>query len=188
MQAEKYRPLRIPSLEVVLALSARMSLRWSLKQMSVASSDRLGCVHEGPGASRKRVRARSADDTTADPPRAATEVYRLACGNVLPTRESRRVRPPRSAALCRPAAWNAFHLRRTAAEGGKPLRCLNANEYLHRFTKQVGLVHCGIGHVQCSLIEFIIDGDSGSHRQTSRASIMMHLGINYCIKKSGFPS
>jgi hypothetical protein len=57
------------------------------------------------------------------------------------------------------------------AEGGKALRCLNANEYLHRFAKQIGLVHSGIGQVQRALIEFIVDGDSGSHEQPSCASI-----------------
>jgi hypothetical protein len=40
---------------------------------------------------------------------------------------------------------------------------LNANEYLHRFAKQIGLAHPGIGYIQRSLVEFIIDGDGGSH-------------------------
>jgi hypothetical protein len=42
---------------------------------------------------------------------------------------------------------------------------LNANEHPHRFAKQIGLVHSGIGYVQRSLIEFVIDGDRGSQEQ-----------------------
>jgi hypothetical protein len=65
-----------------------------------------------------------------------------------------------------------------AAESGKALRRLNANEHSHRFAKQIGLVHTGIGYVQRSLIEFIIDGNRGSQLQASCASKMMHISIN----------
>jgi hypothetical protein len=64
--------------------------------------------------------------------------------------------------LCGPSTRNHLHPGRFAAESGKALRRLNANEYPNRFAKQIGLVHSGIGYVQGSLIEFIIDGDSGS--------------------------
>jgi hypothetical protein len=64
--------------------------------------------------------------------------------------------------LCGPSTRDHLHLGRFAAESGKALRRLNANEYPNRFAKQIGLVRSGIGYVQRSLIELIIDGDSGS--------------------------
>ena len=67
--------------------------------------------------------------------------------------------------LCGPSTRNYLHLRRLAAESGKTLPRLNANEYPHRFAKQIGLVHSRIGYVQRSLIELIIDGNGGSQEQ-----------------------
>ena len=64
--------------------------------------------------------------------------------------------------LCGPATRNHLHLGRLAAESGQALRRLNAYEYPNRFANQIGLVRSGIGYVQGSLKEFIIDGDSGS--------------------------
>jgi hypothetical protein len=39
---------------------------------------------------------------------------------------------------------------------------LNADEHIHRFAKQVGLVHSGVRNLKRSVIEFIINGDGGS--------------------------
>ena len=80
--------------------------------------------------------------------------------------------------LCGTSTRNHLHLGRLAAESGKSLARLNADEHLHRFAKQISFVHSGIGYIKRSLIEFIIDGDCGSQEQALCASNMMHISIN----------
>jgi hypothetical protein len=67
--------------------------------------------------------------------------------------------------LCGPPTRDRFHLARFAAESGKSLPRLNADEQLHCFAKQVGLVHSRIRDLERSVVEFIIDGDGGSQGQ-----------------------
>jgi hypothetical protein len=64
-----------------------------------------------------------------------------------------------------PATRNQLHLGRSATESRKPLSRLNADEHLHRFAKQVSIVHSGVRDLERSLIEFIINGDGGSQEQ-----------------------
>jgi hypothetical protein len=64
--------------------------------------------------------------------------------------------------LCGPATRNHLHLGGFASESGKSLPSLNADENVHRFAKQVGLVHSGVRDLERSVIEFIINGDCGS--------------------------
>ena len=78
-------------------------------------------------------------------------------------------------ALSGPSARDHLHLRRLSAESGKAFRRLNSNEYPHRFAKQIGLVHSGIGYVQRSLIELIVDGNGGSQEQ-----------VLFCIKSDAY--
>ena len=95
-----------------------------------------------------------------------------------PDRRIREDSSQRPETLCGPSTRNHLHLWRLAAESGKALRRLNANEHPHCFAKQIGLVHSGFGYVQRSLIEFIVDGNGGSQEQASFASNMMHISIN----------
>ena len=80
--------------------------------------------------------------------------------------------------LCGPATRNHLHLGGFAAESGKSLPRLNADEHLHCFAKQVGLVRPRIGDLKRSVIEFIINGDGGSQGAGPRASIVMYYSIN----------
>src|SRR5260370_29485186 len=93
-EVETERQLRSPNPEDALARSVRASLRLSRQRIAAASSARRGYAHVGPGASRKRVPTRSADDTTPGRSPVVTDVTRWICGNVQPRPLNPRARKP----------------------------------------------------------------------------------------------
>ncbi|QLP99094.1 MAG: hypothetical protein HZY78_01120 [Burkholderiaceae bacterium] len=61
------------------------------------------------------------------------------------------------------AAGDVGHVGRGAPQGREPLGGLHADEGLHGFAEQVGLVHAGFGELQRALVERVVEGDGGSH-------------------------
>jgi hypothetical protein len=58
---------------------------------------------------------------------------------------------------------DGFHPRRLSSQRGQAFACLDANKHLHSLPKQVGLVSPGVGYLEGTLKELIVNGDCGSH-------------------------
>ena len=61
------------------------------------------------------------------------------------------------------ATRNGLHGGSLAAERREALGGLDANECRHGFAKQVCLVHAGIGHCECLVVEIVVESNGCSH-------------------------